>query len=125
MKRFNNDDLHHEKFERNRITKVLKITKAKEWQYVPTDKNLADLASRGFLPDDEEEWKRWLGVDFFNLKESEWPVGEEVDVHPVGCARTSVQEDENEELFVHPQEHFLDALGERVSGWSKLVRIIA
>jgi hypothetical protein len=44
----------NEKFERNRISKVLKITKAKEWRHVPTDKNLADLASRGFLPDDEE-----------------------------------------------------------------------
>jgi hypothetical protein len=84
-----------------------------------------DLASRGFLPDDEEAWKRWIGGDFFNLKESEWPVGEEVGAHPVGCACTSVQDDENEELFDFPQEHFLDVLGERVSGWSKLVHIIA
>ena len=91
----------------------------------PLTRILADLASRGFLPDDEEAWERWIGGGFLNLKESEWPVGEEVGAHPVGCACTSVQEDKNEELFDCPQEHFLDALGERVSEWSKLVRIIA
>jgi hypothetical protein len=85
LNRFKNDDLHHQKFEKNRIARVLKVTKAGEWRHVPTDINPADLASRGFLPDDEESWKKWRDGAFLDRPESEWPTREDVSSHPVNC----------------------------------------
>jgi hypothetical protein len=58
LNRFKDDDLHHQKFEKNRIARVLKVTDTHEWQHVPMNINPAHLASRGFLPDDKEAWKK-------------------------------------------------------------------
>jgi hypothetical protein len=126
LNRFKNDDLHHQKFERNRIARVLKVTNAGEWQHVLRDINPADLASRGFLPDDEEAWKKWRDSAFLDRPESEWPTGEDLSGHLVNCLCVLMSEIE-EELsgeFESPRKHFLDELSERVSSWSRLLQIV-
>jgi hypothetical protein len=113
--------LHHQKFEKNRIAIVLKVTNAGEWRHVPTDITPADLASRGFLPDDEESWKKWRDGAFLD-----WPTEEDLSNHPVNCLCVSMPEIEEEPRseFEFSRKHFLDELSECVSSWSKLLRIV-
>jgi hypothetical protein len=102
---------------------VLKVTDAGEWQHVPTDINPADLASRGFLPDDEEAWKKWRDGAFLDRPESEWPTGEDMSHHPANSLCVSMPEivEEPSSKFESPRKHFLEELSERVSSWSTLL----
>ena len=49
-------------FVANRVREIQTATDPKQWRYVPTNKNPADLQ------------KRWTGPDFLGQEESEWPV---------------------------------------------------
>ena len=52
-------------FVAHRVQQIQDLTEVSAWNYVPTDLNPADLASRGFSPDDETKLKFWLnGPDF-------------------------------------------------------------
>ena len=58
----------------NRIGEILEISDPSSWRYVPTNKNPADMISRGVNASqlrDLELW--WSGPDFLKYDESEWP----------------------------------------------------
>lgn len=58
----------------NRIGEIQISTKPRQWQHVSTDKNPADLCSRGTSPAElaeSELW--WSGPDWLMKEKSEWP----------------------------------------------------
>ena len=58
----------------NRIEKILDVSAAEQWHYVPTDQNSADLVSRGCSASDlvsSALW--WQGPHFLRKEKSEWP----------------------------------------------------
>ena len=55
-------------FVAHRVQQIQDITDINSWNYVPTDKNPADLASRGMSPEDESKMNLWLSGPAF-LKE--------------------------------------------------------
>lgn len=61
-------------FVANRITEVQNLTNEKNWFFVATEENPADVASRGILPSqlkDHELW--WTGPKWLAKNQSEWP----------------------------------------------------
>ena len=56
-------------FVAHRVQQIQDITDINSWNYVPTDKNPADLASRGMCPEDEQKLDLWLNGPKF-LKEN-------------------------------------------------------
>ena len=56
-------------FVAHRVQQIQDATDVNSWNYVPTDRNPADLASRGISPDDSEKLDFWLNGPSF-LKET-------------------------------------------------------
>ena len=56
-------------FVAHRVQQIQDATDVNSWNYVPTDRNPADLASRGISPDDSEKLEFWLKGPSF-LKET-------------------------------------------------------
>ena len=66
-------------FVANRVGEIQTATDPKQWRYVPTNKNPADLLTRGLKLSEltkNENW--WTGTDFLAHEESEWPVNKVV-----------------------------------------------
>ena len=61
-------------FVTNRVRKTAEITQETgvEWRYCPTDRNLADLGSRGASIEKMQRAQRFEGPEWL-LKEEEWP----------------------------------------------------
>jgi len=58
----------------NRVGEIQNITEPGQWRYVPTDKNPADLLSRGVTVTNliaSDKW--WDGPTFISMPPSEWP----------------------------------------------------
>ena len=59
-------------FVAHRVQQIQDCTDVNAWNYVPTDKNPADLASRGINPDDASKLKFWLEGPQFLKEESQY-----------------------------------------------------
>lgn len=60
-------------FVANRVVKILVVTLPTQWSHIPTAKNLADVASRGFFPEDfvtNNLW--WHGPTFLLEDPTSW-----------------------------------------------------
>ena len=61
----NNTKSRFKVFVANRLSIIHEFTTPSQWQYVKTEENPADLASRGVSPDDLKRLQFWLdGPDF-------------------------------------------------------------
>jgi hypothetical protein len=65
-------------------------------------------------------------MEKIDCPESEWLTGEGVSNHPVNylCVLMPEIEEEPSREFESPREHFLEELSERVSSWSRLLRLM-
>ena len=59
-------------FVAHRVQQIQDCTDVNAWNYVPTDKNPADLASRGINPDDATKLEFWLQGPQFLKEESQY-----------------------------------------------------
>ena len=59
-------------FVAHRVQQIQDISEVNSWNYVPTEKNPADLASRGVNPDDTEKLHFWLEGPQFLRESSEY-----------------------------------------------------
>ena len=59
-------------FVAHRVQQIQDITDINSWNYVPTDKNPADLASRGMSPEDEPKMDLWVNGPQFLKENSEY-----------------------------------------------------
>lgn len=60
----------------NRVNQILELTNASQWNYVRTDKNLADMISRGTTVADISTSKIWwTGPDWLGMSQEFWEQG--------------------------------------------------
>ena len=63
----NNTKSRFKVFVANRLSIIHEFTTPSQWQYVKTEENPADLASRGVSPDDLKRLQFWLDGPYFLL----------------------------------------------------------
>ena len=82
-------------FVANRVGEIQTATDPKQWRYVPTNKNPADLLTRGLKLSELTKNKNWrTGTDFLGHKESEWSVNKVVIEQ--GAAKVEVKKSNSE-----------------------------
>ena len=69
----NNNTRSYKTYEANRLAEIDEITKSYEWRYIPTDVNVADIATRENY-DCTSLQKEWFsGPQFLYMDEVDWP----------------------------------------------------
>lgn len=101
----------------NRVVRITSLVSASQWRYVGTKNNPADLLSRGLAPSElliSELW--WKGPPWLWLAPSEWPRWPDInfsrelpELKPTVLTIVRVPEE----------------LGTRISGFSRLIRVVA
>ena len=102
----------------NRVKKILKVSSLEQWHHVDSNRNAADVASRGSSLKElsgNKQW--WHGPDFIKMPEDQWP--ESPLYEPTAEAHA-----EEKRCFAIIKHHKL-LLDERFSDWRRLVRVTA
>lgn len=99
-----------------RIGEILETTSSSDWRYVPTNKNVADEATRMKVIHPTSECAWYNGPEFLYAEEFEWP-------------QKKLTEIETEEMMlqyvVSVNIHHAEVLVDKFSSWSKLCRVQA
>ena len=122
-----NDSKRFKVFVANRQKRIRSMTSKDQWKFIAGEHNPADATTRGISLEDKELVDKWLhGPDFLRKPEHTWvhtnlePIAEDnpelkstIHVHSTKVAENS--------------EHgsLLTTLEERISCWSKIVRVLA
>ena len=113
-------------FVANRITVIRNYSHKDQWRHVSTDSNPADHASRGIKVEDEKSVSQWLnGPEFLSKPEDEW-----AHLHEVPEV-DEVDPEIKRSIVVHASKvsssnhSLISTLEERISSWSKMVRVVA
>ena len=103
-------------FVANRLAIIQELTSVNDWRHIEGKLNPADLASRGFMPSEQEQLNAWLEGPMF-LKSSEYP--EET-------ASQQSTDDDTEALTLSTvlEEPLLDTIVARFSNLDKLKRVL-
>ena len=110
-------------FVANRTTKIREYTTRRQWHYVGSCQNPADHASRGLTVDEDRDVSQWLrGPDF--LWERQVVKMNEDLVFSVAEDDPEVRKTTNVLTSRVKESSVLSVLEERISSWSKMVRII-
>ena len=118
-----NDTRRFKTFVVNRIYQIKENTNVEQWSYIPTKKNPAEDASRGFNAEWESSNSRWFqGPSFLWQEEEQWPNQDE----SVKLATDDPELKKETKSFatVVQQEYVIGYLEERTSNWSNFKRII-
>ena len=106
----------------NRLSKVHKATKDDQWHYVDSERNPADLASRGIKAHETEKWDFYHnGPRFLWVRQEEWPPMKLSQPDEAAIKATVIEE----EMIPTPEEEswlWKWELVSRVSGWHKKKR---
>ena len=124
-------------FVANRVGEIQTATDPKQWRYVPTNKNPADLLTRGLKLSEltkNENW--WTGTDFLAHEESEWPVNKVVIEQ--GAAKEEVKKsnselpdhfnhlyDERAMITINQEDPSWRLNPKRFSSWKRFTRVHA
>ena len=76
-----NEKKQYKQFVQNRVREVDKLTKTDMWYHLPGKENIADLPSRGCLPE-ELSSKRgsWInGPSWLSQEISTWPISKDIN----------------------------------------------
>ena len=69
-----NETRRFKTFVANRLAVIHDVTSPTDWRYVPSDKNPADIASRGLFPNEVGKLEQWVnGPDFIQKGKNDWP----------------------------------------------------
>ncbi|GFU12878.1 integrase_H2C2 domain-containing protein [Nephila pilipes] len=109
-------------FVTNRISEIRKLTTLEDWLHISTDKNPADILSRGCGPKKLQKCKWWQGPAWLQNPKEQWPKSAvNIDEKKVEIEkRKSVISANNTEL-----ESIALQLARRFSRFSKMVRVMA
>ena len=124
-------------FVANRVGEIQTVTDPKQWRYVSTNKNPADVLTRGLKLSELTKNENWrTGTDFLGHEESEWPANK-VFIEQ-GAAKVEVKKSNSElpDHFNHlyderamitiNQEHPSWRLNpKRFSSWKRFTRVHA
>ena len=74
LRKLANTETRFKVFDENRINEILRSSSLSQWAHVRSERNPADLVSRGIEADDQESFRFYhQGPEFLSLPESEWP----------------------------------------------------
>lgn len=119
----NNDKKRFKTFVANRLSYIHDATTPKDWRYVPSRLNPADLASRGFYPYDTDKLSIWLkGPNFILEDRSTWP--KIVTKLSVSDDDIEVKPEVNVNMSQGKQSKGVNDLLNRYSDWNRLQRAV-
>ena len=121
-----NDVKRFRTFVANRAKKIRSLTNKDQWNYINTDHNPADDASRGLSVQDSEKVKRWFEGPQF-LWEKDFPVvngGNEVKI-PDNDPEVLVTSKNCSVQLITYNISFLENIEERISNWMRIKRVLA
>ena len=107
-------------FVANRLAIIHDVTKVNQWNYIPSNMNPADIASRGVFPNEKDKLIKWSdGPDF--LQKSNLPFPEQPILSPI------LKTDEMKTVCVvdSSKEDVIEKLIKSSSSFQKLQRSIA
>lgn len=73
----NSESRNYKQYVSCRIGEILESTDVSEWLWIPTKKNIADIATRSLIPDLDSQSEWYHGPSFLRLPKNEWPVQKE------------------------------------------------
>ena len=118
-----NETRRYRIFVANRVRLIDEYTEKEQWNYIDTENNPADLASRGISPRETEKVNLWFeGPKFLKGREEVWKHSipeyeiEESDVE------LKVEMKVNASKIREPQ--VLEILEKRISSWYKMKRVV-
>jgi len=117
------DQKHFKIFVTNRVAKIRQLVPTCSWNYVPTNDNPADPASRGLIPKSMLSSSiYWNGPEFLRLPEDQWPQSKFIPLVPGQLPDT--RPDVVTTLTVHTHSSSLDFIG-RFSSLEKMLRVLS
>lgn len=123
----NNDSTRFKTFVANRVNLIREATAPKQWYYVKTTENPADLATRGTKAKNLKQEEIWLsGPKFLWQEQSKWPKAPTIQKEP----DPNDPEIKNKNIAVNTlnveeKQHPLSKLTEHYSSWDRLKRAVA
>ncbi|UYV73935.1 hypothetical protein LAZ67_11001507 [Cordylochernes scorpioides] len=102
----------------NRVAEIQSCPQVREWRYVPTGDNPADIASRGIMGSELKQYSIWwTGPTWLSAESTEWPRVPPVFEH----------QSQTELLSIHAisETPFLVAIGEMSSTFNGYIRKVA
>ena len=112
-------------FVANRVAKIQNIVPSSNWNFVPTEENPADCASRGISAANLAKhclW--WKGPNWLEESEDYWPKSESIEEYQT-AVNNEVQTETLKQttMFVTQEKNSIVQLIHRTSSFGKLVRI--
>ncbi len=107
-----------QQFVHNKVTKIRQMSEAKQWRWVPTGENPADLPTRGLRMEQlvgQEMWKQ--GPTFLQGEERDWPA--KIQVAATEEAKKEMKKEE--QVFVVQEEGWDWA---RFGSWTKVLAVL-
>ncbi|CAI6359149.1 unnamed protein product [Macrosiphum euphorbiae] len=117
------DQKHFRIFVTNRVAKISQLVPSCSWNYVSTNDNPADPASRGLLPKSMLSSSiYWNGPEFLRLPEDQWPQSKFIPFAPEQLPDT--RPNVVATLAVNTQSSSLDFIS-RFSSLDKMLRVLS
>ncbi|XP_055714819.1 uncharacterized protein LOC129808937, partial [Phlebotomus papatasi] len=120
LKWIRSDSRRYKTFVANRINEIDEKTNIRNWKWVPTKENPADMATRNVKCDFSENSNWFVGPNFLKCDEKDWPI------------ENIINDCENDEevhmvnmIIDVPEDDLLVPKIERFSRWRRLVRATA
>ena len=109
-------------FVANRLCVIHDLTEISQWYHIEGKLNPADLASRGFMPTDDEKLQEWITGPSF-LVSGDYPI------RPDALNNShSLEEQESRDpaavCATTSSDHFLDSLINRCGTWAKIKQVV-
>lgn len=121
-----NENVRFRTFVANRISVIRENTDVKQWKFIRTKQNPADLASRGMSASTLVKCREWIhGPDFLWKKEEEWP---KESLGPVSLSLDDLEVKRNTTVYstvIKEKESPTNQLLNYFSSWTKLKLAVA
>ena len=122
----NNDAKRFKIFVANRVQLIRENSAVNQWIYLESRSNLADDTSRGISPSNQEKINRWLNCPgFLWLDESKWTTHGKKDIPEVDQDDPEVKIKLSVHVTSAGDEGITSTVQNRISSWSKLLRVTA
>ena len=122
----NNDAKRFKIFVANRVRLIRENSAVNQWIYVESRSNPADDTSRGISLSNQEKINRWLNCpEFLWLDESKWTTHGKKDIPEVDQDDPEVKIKLSVHVTSAGDEGITSTVQNRISSWSKLLRVTA
>ena len=112
----------------NRVKTIREYTEKEDWHYVHTESNPADHASRGIAISDTEKVEHFLhGPSFLWKPEEKWNIPDISDIpdDDPEILSENIMKCNSVKIYSKSEEPLILRLGNRISCWYRLIRVLA